>query len=236
MPYPATLFHNKILSPTMRELTFRVSDWPGHYAGQFCELYFTDRPENKRCYSITSLPNEKDKVSFGVEIIPNGRLSPRLAELKVGEEIVIDGSHGLMDYTWKTDQSGALILISGGSGIAGVIGILRLALADQSDERRIILVRSDRSNTVSAYDDEIRAHLSTRKNFIYLPTVTDESGSENIHRGRWTRVDIAEHLRSVTLDDSHIYICGSPRFVDAFRNYTTSAGWSNSYIHGEYFA
>lgn len=220
----------------MRELTFRVADWPVHYAGQFCELSFSDQPGSKRCYSITSVPAEKDKISFGIEVIPGGRLSPRLAELKVGEEIMIDGPHGLMEYTWSPDKAGALVLISGGSGIAGVIGMFRLALADQSFNRKIILIRSDRLNTAAAYDDEIRGYLSTHKNFAYLPTVTSESGGENIHLGRWTGADIVEHLRSITPDDGHVYICGSPHFVDSFKKYVTSAGWSDRHIHGEYFA
>src|SRR6185369_1184098 len=90
-------------------------------SGQHYELRIKGT-EISRKYSIVSTPHEDNYLEFGVQLIENGVLSPKLWALEVGEEIEIRGPWG-ESFTWDSSNSSPIILLGAGSGITPLLSI-----------------------------------------------------------------------------------------------------------------
>jgi ferredoxin-NADP reductase len=84
-----------------------------------------DGYQTERSYSITSAPEDGDRVALTVERIEDGEVSPYLVdELAVGDRLELRGPIGGY-FIWSTDMGGPLLLVAGGSGICPLMAMLR---------------------------------------------------------------------------------------------------------------
>ncbi|TAK57690.1 oxidoreductase, partial [Patescibacteria group bacterium] len=122
-----TLVSSKMVAENVKSLTFEVPKWPGHKAGQHCDIRLTaeDGYQAQRSYSIANAPETgSTKVEFGVQILENGEVSPYLWNMTPGDKIEIKGPLG-GHFVWSTEMPGPLVLIAGGSGIVPLMAMLR---------------------------------------------------------------------------------------------------------------
>ncbi|MCY0725462.1 FAD-binding oxidoreductase, partial [Klebsiella pneumoniae] len=91
-------------------------------AGQFAKLGLdVDGERVQRAYSYVNAPDNPD-LEFYLVTVPDGKLSPRLAALKPGDEVQISHPRNLFALEMSAPHS---ILIGGGIGITPM-----LAMAD----------------------------------------------------------------------------------------------------------
>ena len=106
MQYNAIVKNIKDITPEIK--LFFVTFKDGHKfefkAGQFAVLALPDDVNNldgewhRRAYSITSAPSQ-DEVEFYIVLVKDGRLTPRLFNLKPGDEIFMgEKPAGLMNF------------------------------------------------------------------------------------------------------------------------------------------
>jgi ferredoxin-NADP reductase len=108
-------------------LTFAVSNWPGHLAGQHVDVRLTaeDGYQAERSYSIASPPEERMVVRLTVERLDDGEVSPYLVdELREGDQIELRGPIGGY-FVWEASMGGPLLLVAGGSGIVPLMAMIR---------------------------------------------------------------------------------------------------------------
>lgn len=107
-------------SEDMLSLTVQPEQWVPYKAGQ---CYETRIPGLRlmRKYSVVSSPHHKNKLEFGVQLLPYGAVSPQMWKLKAGDSLDIRGPFGT--FTWDTSMDGPVILIGGGSGITPLISM-----------------------------------------------------------------------------------------------------------------
>ena len=126
--YNATVESVKDITPEIK--LFSISFKDGHKfnfkAGQFAVLALPDDKNNldgtwyPRAYSITSAPSQ-DLVEFYIVLVKEGKLTPRLFELKSGDSIYMkEQPAGLMNFDSVKDDAN-LLFISTGTGIAPFI-------------------------------------------------------------------------------------------------------------------
>jgi ferredoxin-NADP reductase len=104
---------------TTRTITLEVPGWPGHIAGQHVDVRVTaaDGYSAARSYSIASAPNVDGRIELTIERLPDGEVSPYLTqELTVGDPLELRGPLGGW-FVWRANQTEAIQLIAGGSGI-----------------------------------------------------------------------------------------------------------------------
>ncbi|MEJ2870664.1 iron-sulfur cluster-binding domain-containing protein [Actinomycetospora sp. OC33-EN08] len=186
------------VGPATTELTVRTgAGWHGHRPGQHVGLGVDlGGRRHWRTYSITSAP-DAEHLTVSVTAVPDGSVSTHLARVARRGDLV-----GLGPAAGEFTATGPLLLVSGGSGITPMLGLLRGGVTTDA-----VLVHSGRGGHVHADDLDD------------LPAV--------VHRHDST----AGHLRPADLDDlvpdwraRTMLVCGPIGMIDAFTAAADAAG------------
>src|SRR5580658_5480974 len=121
----ATLFREE--TARVRSITFDVTAWAGHMAGQHVDVRLTANNgyQAQRSYSIASPAGHAPRIELTVERIGDGEVSPFLTEeLHAGDTIELRGPIGGY-FTWSPAIASPLMLIAGGSGVVPLMSMLR---------------------------------------------------------------------------------------------------------------
>ena len=113
--------------------------WRGHVPGQYLRIGVdVDGVRLWRAYSITSGPAHHDTVQVTVKAISGGAVSTHLvASLRVGQVLQMEQAAG--EFVLPSTLPTKMLLITGGSGITPVMGILRHTI-DRLDD--VVLLHS----------------------------------------------------------------------------------------------
>ena len=231
MQYNAIVKNIKEITPEIKLFFIKFKDNHKfeYKAGQFAVLGLPDDKNNldgewhRRAYSITSSPKQ-DEVEFYIVLVPDGRLTPRLFDLKIGDEIFMgEKAAGLMNFD-GVEETSDLLFISTGTGIAPFVSIIR----DHKDEilngkRQVALIHGARHTYELGFKGELEELQKLSPYFHYYPIV---SRSEQEVGQQWTGYKgHAQSLitngtiekdfgKSITPNNFHVFLCGNPRMVD----------------------
>ncbi len=193
-----------------------------------------------RAYSIVSADYDEELEFYSI-VVADGDFTTRLAQLHVGDELLIEkAAYGFLTLD-RFEGGRDLWLLSSGTGIAPFVSILHDLAAWQSYQR-LILVHSVRHEEELAYRDtveQLRAHplfgeelAASPDKLVYVPIVTRESVDGVLH----ARIPALlangslEARAGCRLDPaaSRIMICGNPDMVDDLRMHLVNAGYAVS--------
>ncbi len=161
-------------STDMIALTVKPERWIPHRAGQYCDIRFPGETV-VRAFSIVSSPTRSDSLVFGIQVLPRGLLSPRLAKLRSGDILEIRGPVGKF-FTWTPDLPGRLVLIGAGAGITPLLSMYHLATsADGGGEPVFILSAKgpERVFQYARYAAVLTSRFTARDGRIDLPFLTE---------------------------------------------------------------
>jgi ferredoxin-NADP reductase len=221
---------------TARTITLQVPDWPGHFAGQHLEVRLTapDGYSAVRSYSIASAPNSEGRVQITVERVPNGEVSPYLTqEVVVGDRLELRGPYGGW-FVWRSEQTGPVQLIAGGSGIVPLMAMIRTRFSS-GGKSQFRLLYSAREVESIFYRDELKA-LSEDKlglNVTYVYTRKIPMGWPR-PAGRIDANLVANTTWPAVLDPTS-YICGPTSFVEAAADLLLATAMKRDNIRTERF-
>lgn len=182
-----------------------------------------------RAFSFVNGPRD-DALEFYAITIPQGQLTPRLARLKVGDEIFID--HAAFGFlTLERFEGGRdLWLLATGTGLAPYLSILRDPLVWQRFER-IFVVHSVRWTRDLAYYETLQhfAHPEINPELVkklrFVVSVTREQAPDALPERITTMLadGSLEKALDATLDPatSRIMVCGNPDMVRDLRAWFT---------------
>ena len=191
-------------------------------AGQFARLALPAPPGSKepmlgRPYSFVNPPGRAPH-EFYVVIVPEGPLSPRLAQLREGDSVwMLPRANGFFTVD-EVPAAESLWTLATGTGIGPFLSILR---SDAPWERfpRVVLVHAVRHANELTYGDaigEIRAaHAGA---FTYVPVVSREDAAGAL-RGRIPALIDDGRLEAragVPLgpESAQAMLCGNPQMVE----------------------
>jgi len=250
---PGALPESKV---TRQRITW-IRPWTGHLfsfrttrdaayrfrPGQFARLglYRDDGPKGPRyvwrAYSIVSADYDEFLEFYSI-VVPDGEFTTRLAQLREGDQILIErASYGFLTLD-RFEGGRDLWLLSSGTGVAPFVSILHDLGAWERYER-FIFVHSVRNAGELAYRETI-ASLRTHEVFgpeleanpgklVYVPIVTRErcDGALGRRIPELLASGALEERAGVRLDAerSRIMICGNPEMVDDVRHHLQRAGY-----------
>jgi ferredoxin-NADP reductase len=244
----ATLFRRRIVwrvgtvvalrdeTPRAKTITLDVPDWPGHLAGQHVDVRLTapDGYSAVRSYSIASAANSEKRIELTVERLPDGEVSPYLTqELQVGDRLELRGPIGGW-FVWRSEQTEAVQLVAGGSGIVPLMSMIR-SRAEAHSTAPFRLLYSVREPEAVFYRDELQA-LSAQQQSIsirYVYTRATPKGWPH-PAGRIDAALITEATWSADLLPT-CYICGPTSFVETATGLLIAARISDNMIKTERF-
>ncbi|MGZ4456577.1 MAG: ferredoxin reductase [Nocardioides sp.] len=136
-------------------------DWAGHVPGQYLRVGVdVDGVRLWRTYSLTHGPRRDRCISITVKAIPGGVVSNHLVHrVRAGQMIHLGQAEG--DFVLPDPMPGKLLLVTAGSGITPVIGMLRnlfnRAVPFSAD---IVLLHSALSRAEVIFGDELRQYAA----------------------------------------------------------------------------
>jgi ferredoxin-NADP reductase len=203
-------------TPTARNITLEVPDWPGHVAGQHVDLRLTapDGYSAVRSYSIASAPNSERRVELTVERLPDGEVSPYLTqEVAVGDPLELRGPIGGW-FVWRREQTEPIQLVAGGSGIVPLMAMIRSRAASGSSAP-FRLLYSVREPGAVWYQDELHA-LSDGDGSVVITYAYTRAAPKDWPRpvGRIDAALIAQSTWPSNLLPT-CYVCGPTSFVES---------------------
>jgi CDP-4-dehydro-6-deoxyglucose reductase len=192
--------------------------------GQHAQLLL-DNGE-RRSFSIANLPAETgdaNRLEFHIRRIPGGAFTDhKLAELRPGELLEIDGPYGACTWQAPAEPVAHLVLLATGTGFAGISAILKTALT------------SGAFQTVTLYWG-----CATAAD-CYASDWLDEM--EDAYAGfRWAAVPSTQRVQNEALAAAHdwarttVYACGNPAMVREARELLKAAGLPKDNFFSEAF-
>ncbi len=232
----AKLLKSEMISRDIKSLTFSVPDWKLHISGQYYEI----RVKNKngvvadRPYSVASAPEQHGIVEFGVQLLEDGEVSPRLFELRPGDEVElrIDPAE---HFVWRSNMPGPLILIGGGSGMVPLMSMLRHHFNNYQPREVVFLVSVPTSEDV-LYKRELEAFAAQHSDFKLIIAYTREAPvSWNSYGRRIDKLMLLETIGQLADKFPNIYVCGSTPFVESVTQNLLILGFDFEHVFTERF-
>jgi ferredoxin-NADP reductase len=217
-----------------RSVVLDVPDWPGHRAGQHVDVRLTAEGgyQAQRSYSIASAPEDRHVV-LTVERIPDGEVSPYLAdELMPGDDLELRGPIGGY-FVWEESLGGPLLLLSGGSGIVPLRAMLNHRWASGSTVP-VRLLYSARSLPDVIYREELaRLDAFDEIDVRFALTRSWPDG----WRGYRRRIDreMLEEISWPPAERPLVYVCGPTAFVEVAASALVDLGHEPARVKTERF-
>lgn len=225
-----TLLKRRFVTPTLCVLTFTKPAGFEFKSGQFARLgLLLDEQHDPviRAYSIASAP-QASTLDFMVTIVPNGQLSPRLAQLPIGAEVLLDGpAQGSLTHE-RIPGGQTLWLFATGTGLAPFASMLADP-AVRSQRKDIILIQSVRTADEATLVHELaQAHPDVK--VLVAVTRDDQAKPETAHF--MTRIpDLiasgeleASTGRPIDAEHARVLLCGNPDFIQSMRDTLKAKG------------
>ncbi len=225
--YRVEVISKKQLTSKIYELNVRLIDKNNlsFKAGQCVGFHVLPETEDhalqtkeKRLYSLTSLPEEGNELSFCVDIAPMGPGSQLVLNAKPGTQFNLEGPYGGFIVS---DKSRDLLFVATGAGIAPFRSMIK-DLLNSGFEKKITLLFGVRNEDDVFYHDEFLELASKRPNFNFIPMLSQPKGEWKGTTGRVTKY-IEENFEK--LSGSIAYICGSPQMIKDTRSLLIAKGW-----------
>ena len=210
--------------------------YPVFEPGQFAVLWLPGPEEEgakpvKRAYSIASAPTD-DAVELYVALVPDGRLTPRLFALGIGDRVGLGVKpSGKFTLEGIPDRR-RIVLVSTGTGLAPYMSMLR---SDRlgGPGRRYLVLHGVRQSCDLGYRAELQAMARFSPAIDYLPIVSRPAGEPVPWPGltghvqaAWTGGAIALALGTPpSPDDTSIFLCGNPAMIESMVELLATEGY-----------
>ncbi|PIR89183.1 MAG: oxidoreductase [Candidatus Harrisonbacteria bacterium CG10_big_fil_rev_8_21_14_0_10_40_38] len=183
-------------------------------AGQFCEWKifnpaYNDDEGSLRSFSICSPPEEKNL--WIVTRIRKSAFKRSLDELPMGAEIQMDGPFGNLVLHGRDEKPA--VFLTGGIGITPFFSMIG-DIAHKKLSHKITMFYSNRTFGSTAFFDELKSFQEENKNFVFVPTFTDEATSSwDGERGFIDEAMIRRYVDNIALPI--YYIAGPPQMTSS---------------------
>jgi sulfite reductase subunit B len=171
--------------------------------GQFIELSIFGVGEAP--FSLSSSPLKRDLFEICVKRM--GRLTNRLFELKVGDEVGIRGPYG-NGFQIESLKGKNLILLAGGIGLAPLKGLIEYILSFRDEFKDILILYGAKTPKEIIFKDIFPSW--EEKAYIELTVdIKDEGWSKEVG-------PVTNLLKNVKIDpnESKAVICGPPLMIE----------------------
>ena len=198
-------------------------DWAGHRPGQYVRIGVdVDGVRLWRTYSLTHGPRADRCISITVKAIPDGVVSNHLVHrLRPGTMVQLGQAEG--EFVLPSPLPSKLLLVTAGSGITPVIGMLRNLFSRAEPVRTdIVLLHSALTRSGVIFGDELRGYAA-RGLLRLIELHTDTHGMLDVDDLDTIVPDLEERLT---------YGCGPVGLLDALEQHHTRRGLT---LHTERF-
>jgi vanillate O-demethylase ferredoxin subunit len=173
-----------------------------------------------RQYSLYNPPRMGRSYQIGVFRDPASRGGSIVLhdQVEVNDRLQISEPRNLFPMAKNAKRS---LLFAGGIGITPILSLAQ-ALADRDDDFE--LHYSGRSRSKMAFIDQLTNSAFADRVFLHI---SDADPSQRLN---------VDPLLAEPQTETHIYVCGPPRFMNYVLDRATVHGWPSAQLHREHFA
>jgi ferredoxin--NADP+ reductase len=204
-------------------------------AGQFARLGVEGDNDELvwRAYSICSAPYDEFLEFYSI-VVPDGAFTSRLAQLKIGDQVLVEKrNYGYLTID-RFECGKDLWLLSTGTGLAPFLSILQ-EFEPWEQYENIVLVHSVRYQHELAYQEFIHSFKENElfaeyaHKLKYVPVVTREQAERSRLNDRITNLLTNGQLEAhvglpIDQERSRVMICGNPDMVQETRQLLIERG------------
>lgn len=194
-------------------------DWAGHVPGQYVRIGVdVDGTRMWRTYSLTHGPRADGCISLTVKAIPGGVVSRHLVHrTRPGVMVQLEQAEG--EFVLPQPMPDKLLLVTAGSGITPVIGMLRNLFSRATPAPAdIVLVHINPTESAAIFRDELRA-LGAAGRITLVERYDDEHGLLDV-----THPEDGLDALVPDLHERLTYACGPAGLLDALEQHHAERG------------
>ena len=193
------------------------SEFKNFEAGQFVRVALDIAGERvARPYSLVNKPGD-EYLEIYFNIVAEGPLTPKLAELEEGDEIfVTDRANGFLTVD-EVPECKHLWLLATGTGVGPFLSALKAEKVWQRFEK-IVLGYSVRDSSELSYQDQISViEKQHAEQFTFVPFVTREKIEDAMNQRIMASIEDGSFEKrtgiNINENDSHIMMCGNSAMI-----------------------
>ncbi len=236
-PQTATLSVLDVIHESPDVRTFRLDNSDGKISfdlpGKFVKVCIpADDGDVWRSFTISSCPNDKQRLDLTIKLNPEGQVSRYLFEnIQPGGAIKLKGAQGgfFFDSAKHTEP---LVLVSAGSGITPMMSIVRTLKAAGST-LPVTFVYGARAEADIIFHLECEQLASEQDWFRYFVTLSQPSDHWTGDIGRIDPKHLASRVENFAA--CRYFLCGPNEFMDSLHAGLTQAGVPRERVHTEQF-
>ncbi|WP_159864017.1 MULTISPECIES: ferredoxin--NADP(+) reductase [unclassified Raoultella] len=186
-------------------------------AGQFAKLGLdVDGERVQRAYSYVNAPSNPD-LEFYLVTVPEGKLSPRLAALKPGDDVQIVSEAAGFFVLEELPDCNTLWMLATGTAIGPYLSILEEG-RDLERFNNLVLVHAARYAADLSYLPQMQALEERYKGKLRIQSVVSRETVPGMLTGRIPFLIETGALEEavglpMSADNSHVMLCGNPQMV-----------------------
>lgn len=190
----------------------------------------------QRPYSTATRAGSHADLEFLVRLVPDGALTPRLWELRVGDRLHLGRPKGL--FTLDPDDLRTHLFVATGTGLAPFVAMTE-TLLETVGAPRIVVVHGVAHTEELAYRDRFERWARERA-VDYVPAISRPDSPSNAGwGGRTGRVDaLLDEIWSTHDLDARAavaYLCGNPGMIEAATGVLSRLGMPDDAIRSEHY-
>lgn len=182
----------------------------------------------QRSYSIVSAPGDP-YLEFLFELVPEGKLTPKIWELAVGDPLLIHGQSAGV-FLLDAEKASRHLMAATVTGIAPFVSMVRERArggTSSSDDRMLLIHGASRAADLAYYAEELQE--STRHGWLtYVPTVS-RPWEDPTWEGEVGRIEdvLRKHADAAGFDHANAmaYASGHPQMIEIVKSILLRAGY-----------
>lgn len=205
--------------------------------GQFVWINTSKSPFNleQHPFSIASGNQEQGELTFIIREL--GDYTSTLNELKLGQNVFVDGPYGSMSLELSSKAKG-ITLVAGGAGIAPMLGLAR-ELVKRNESRPIHFIYGNQNLKKMVALDELIALDISMPNFhlqLVCQQLDETNNIEYVYQGVVDEERLTAAIDADNAQNWAVYLCGPEGMIQANSLQLKKLGVATNQIHYEHLA
>ena len=221
----------KNLCPDVKHLVFSTPPDFTFIPGQFITISINVNDKLvRRPYSIASKP-KLGSLDLCIKILPNGKTTPTINQIKIGDEIEAVGPLGGFTIQ-KKSMNKPIVLISTGTGITPFRSMAHHFL-ENNFKNKLLVLTGYRHGKNCLYENEFKILQSKYDNFSYHRILSRPESEEENQTTHQEIGHVQKLVEKYLIDDADYYICGLKEMVLSVKELLLEKGIPNENIFFE---
>jgi cytochrome-b5 reductase len=185
--------------------------------------HMVDGKQLARSYTPTSSNKDTGRLELTIKIYKDGKLTPYLSNLQIGDTVEIRGPKGEMKYHKNLVKE--MGMIAGGTGITPMLQIIRRVCEDPRDDTKITLVYANKTEGDILLKKELDEFAAKHDQFNLHYVLSNPPNGWKGEKGRINKQMVENYMPGPAGMDTKVLLCGPDPMVESMSGILQERGF-----------